>query len=55
MRTASTFKHQKVDCREEGYDPRKVRDRLYLLHADRYVPITDDLLQRIAARDIGLS
>jgi acyl-CoA synthetase (AMP-forming)/AMP-acid ligase II len=39
MRITSTFKHQKVDYRKEGYDPGKVEDPLYLLDDDHYVPL----------------
>lgn len=53
MRITSTFKHQKVDYRHEGYDPSKVRDPLYFLDGDRYVPITDDLYKRLLAGDLA--
>jgi acyl-CoA synthetase (AMP-forming)/AMP-acid ligase II len=53
MRITGTFKHQKVDYRDEGYDPSKVGDPLYFLDGDRYVPIDGGLFQRLAAGEIG--
>jgi acyl-CoA synthetase (AMP-forming)/AMP-acid ligase II len=53
MRITGTFKHQKVDYRDEGYDPRKVQDPLYFLDGDRYVPIDSGLFQRLSAGEVG--
>lgn len=39
MRITVTFKHQKVGYREEGYDPSRITDPLYLLEGARYIPL----------------
>lgn len=53
MRVTSTFKHQKVAYRDEGYDPRRVEDPLYFLDGDSYVRIDEPLYKRLAAAEIG--
>jgi fatty-acyl-CoA synthase len=49
-----TFKLRKVDLQQEGYDPAKVSDPLYLRDdgARSYVPLGPDLFQRIAAGEM---
>jgi acyl-CoA synthetase (AMP-forming)/AMP-acid ligase II len=54
MRVTGTFKHQKVDYREEAYDPARVADPLYFLDGDRYVPIDDGLYEAIRSGRTGL-
>jgi acyl-CoA synthetase (AMP-forming)/AMP-acid ligase II len=49
MRITGTFKHQKVDYRSEGYDPSRVKDPLYFLDGERYVPLDAALYEKIAA------
>jgi acyl-CoA synthetase (AMP-forming)/AMP-acid ligase II len=41
MRITGTFKHQKVDYRKEGYDPKRVADPLYFFDGAQYVPLDD--------------
>ena len=53
MRTTGTFKHQKVDYRNEGYDPDQVEDALYFLDGTKYVPIDRALYARIQSGEIG--
>ncbi len=53
MRITGTFKHQKVDYRDEGYDPAKVKDPLYFLDGERYVPIDADLYSRLTSGAVG--
>jgi acyl-CoA synthetase (AMP-forming)/AMP-acid ligase II len=53
MQITGTFKHQKVDYREQGYDPHKVSDPLYFLDGDHYVPIDEALYKRLASGEIG--
>jgi acyl-CoA synthetase (AMP-forming)/AMP-acid ligase II len=55
MRVTGTFKHQKVDYRDEGFDPRKVEDPLYLLDGDHYVPIDEEIYSRIESGDFALA
>jgi acyl-CoA synthetase (AMP-forming)/AMP-acid ligase II len=55
MRVTGTFKHQKVDYREEGFDPRKVEDPLYLLDGDCYVPIDEEIYSRIESGDFAVA
>ncbi|WP_083844437.1 long-chain-acyl-CoA synthetase [Hydrocarboniphaga effusa] len=40
--TTSTFKHRKVDLKREGFDPSRVKDPLYVLEQNGYVPLTTD-------------
>jgi acyl-CoA synthetase (AMP-forming)/AMP-acid ligase II len=53
MQVTGTFKHQKNDYRNEGYDPSQVKDPLYYLDGRRYVRIDPDLYRRIAEGEIG--
>jgi acyl-CoA synthetase (AMP-forming)/AMP-acid ligase II len=53
MRVTGTFKHQKHEYRNEGYDPSRVKDPLYYLDGRQYVPIDDGLYDRLAAGEIG--
>ncbi len=48
-----TFKHQKVDCRSQGYDPGRSNDPLYCLHENHYERIDHDLHERIQRGEIG--
>lgn len=52
LRTTSTFKHQRVDYRGEGYDPSKVGDPLYALVGERYLRIDPDLHEKIVRGEI---
>ncbi|XP_041050500.1 long-chain fatty acid transport protein 4 isoform X1 [Carcharodon carcharias] len=44
-----TFKFQKTDMRKEGFDPRVIKDRLYLLDQkqQKYVPLDEELFKSI--------
>ena len=53
MRVTSTFKNQKYDYRNEGYDPSTVKDPLYYLDGRQYVPIDNGLYGRLTAGEIG--
>ncbi len=54
MRITGTFKHQKVDYRSEGFDPTKVKDPLYFLDGDTYIPIDDSLYGKIQSGQTSL-
>jgi acyl-CoA synthetase (AMP-forming)/AMP-acid ligase II len=54
MRTTGTFKHQKAEYRREGYDPALVRDPLYFLEGDRYVPLDAALYTDLRAGRVAL-
>jgi acyl-CoA synthetase (AMP-forming)/AMP-acid ligase II len=54
MRVTGTFKHQKTDYRREGYDPSQLRDPLYFLDGERYVPLDADLHQALRAGRVAL-
>jgi len=41
MRVTATLKQQKVDYRDEGYDPARVGDELYVLSGDVYEKLDD--------------
>ncbi len=53
MRITSTFKHQKVDYRDEGFDPAKVKNELYYLDNDKYVKIDAALFKKLNSGEIG--
>jgi fatty-acyl-CoA synthase len=53
MRVTATFKHQKAAYREEGFDPARVSDPLFLLDGETYVPIDQTVFQRIQAGELG--
>jgi acyl-CoA synthetase (AMP-forming)/AMP-acid ligase II len=53
MRITGTFKHQKNDYRNEGYDPSTVKDPLYYLDGRQYVPIDEALYRGLASGQIG--
>ncbi|GCB72250.1 hypothetical protein scyTo_0001892 [Scyliorhinus torazame] len=44
-----TFKFQKTEMRKEGFDPRVIKDRLYLLDQkqQKYVPLDEELFKSI--------
>jgi hypothetical protein len=52
MRVTATFKHQKVQYREEGYDLRKVEDPLFVLVDGAYTELTEALATRIEAGEL---
>jgi fatty-acyl-CoA synthase len=47
MQITGTFKHQKVEYRDQGFDPAKIPDPVYLLGRDGYVPMDAELFARI--------
>jgi acyl-CoA synthetase (AMP-forming)/AMP-acid ligase II len=55
MRVTGTFKHQKVDYREEGFDPNRIDDPLYRLDGDRFVPIDAAVFARIESGELEVS
>jgi hypothetical protein len=49
MRVTGTFKHQKVDYRDEGFDPDAIADPLYQLVGERYVSVDVERYKRICS------
>jgi acyl-CoA synthetase (AMP-forming)/AMP-acid ligase II len=51
MGTTGTFKHKKVDLREQGWDPERVEDRLLLRDpkAETYVELDGELRAKVLA------
>ena len=51
VETTGTFKYQKNKLKEQGYDPKKTTDRLYVLlpSANHYCEINDEICQNIEA------
>ncbi len=51
-----TFKHRKIELVQEGYDPRKVSDPLFVLDpvTSHYVALTPELHDRIASGEIRM-
>jgi acyl-CoA synthetase (AMP-forming)/AMP-acid ligase II len=52
MRVTSTFKHQKVAYREEGFDPGRVTDPLHLWRDGRFEKLDAELFGRIARGEV---
>jgi acyl-CoA synthetase (AMP-forming)/AMP-acid ligase II len=55
MRVTATFKHQKVDYREEGFDPHGIADPLYLLDGGCYVLVDAEIYARIESGEFALA
>lgn len=55
MRVTGTFKHQKIDYRQEGYDPSKIEDPLYVLNGGTYVGVDEELHSRIESGDLQIA
>ncbi len=55
IEVTGTFKMIKNKLRDEGYDPSKVEDPLYVMKpgSDRYEPLTEDYFQVIAKGEAG--
>lgn len=49
MDITGTFKHQKVQLRDQGFDPAKVPDPVYILHPEskRYEPLDNDMILQL--------
>lgn len=56
MEVTGTFKQMKVKLVEEGFDPGRVRDPLYILddHEKSYVPLTAQVYSSIVSGNIKL-
>ena len=52
MKITGTFKHQKVEYRDEGWDPSRTSDPLYALIDGRFVPLDAALAGRIARGEV---
>ncbi len=52
MRTTGTFKHQKVDYRNEAFDPSRVADPLYYFDGDAYQPLDQAVYDAIGRGDV---
>jgi len=52
IRVTSTFKHQKVDYRNEGFDPSRVSSPLFVLVGDRYAPLDAALYEQIRSGEL---
>eukprot|EP01006_Ploeotia_vitrea_P060785 TRINITY_DN76549_c0_g1_i1.p1 TRINITY_DN76549_c0_g1~~TRINITY_DN76549_c0_g1_i1.p1 ORF type:complete len:642 (+),score=362.93 TRINITY_DN76549_c0_g1_i1:49-1974(+) len=47
METTGTFKHRKLNLRNEGFDPSQIDDELFFFNGDEYVPLTRQLYDDI--------
>ena len=52
MRITGTFKHQKVDYRDEAFDPGKVKDPLYFYDGKKYIPLDQKLYGKIERGEV---
>ncbi|XP_069741766.1 long-chain fatty acid transport protein 4 isoform X2 [Narcine bancroftii] len=51
-----TYKFQKTEMRKEGFDPRVIKDKLYLLDQklQKYVPLEEELFRKIQSGKVKL-
>ena len=54
MDVTGTFKHRKVDARDEGYDPARCGEPLYFLEEGKYVAIDAGFYARIATGKVTI-
>jgi acyl-CoA synthetase (AMP-forming)/AMP-acid ligase II len=56
LNTTSTFKNTKADLQKEGFDPRLIKDPLYVLdlQSDQYVPLTSELYEKVVNGELRL-
>lgn len=56
LSTTSTFKLKKGDLQGQGFDPRRVKDPLFVLHPkqDQYLPLTPEIFDEIACGRLAL-
>ncbi|PNF41524.1 hypothetical protein B7P43_G13038 [Cryptotermes secundus] len=47
MDITGTFKIKKIELQEDGFDPSKIKDKLYVRSGKEYVPLTSQLYQDI--------
>lgn len=52
MRITGTFKHQKTDYRQEGFDPTKTEDPIFFLNGKRYVPVDEPLFKKLQTGEV---
>jgi len=52
MNVTGTFKHQKVEYRDQGWDPARVDDPLFVLLEGRYQPLDAGLADRIRQGEV---
>jgi solute carrier family 27 fatty acid transporter 1/4 len=45
MEMTGTFKIKKTELQEDGFDPSKIKDKLYVRSGKEYVPLTSHLYQ----------
>ncbi len=54
VQVTGTFKHQKATYRDEGYDPGKVQDPLYMLDGDKYVKLDPKRYQQLQKGELSV-
>ncbi|PNF24770.1 Long-chain fatty acid transport protein 4 [Cryptotermes secundus] len=54
LQITGTFKIKKVDLRTEGFDPHKIKDKLYFLSGGQYIPLTEKLYEDITSGRVRL-
>ena len=54
MEITGTFKHRKINLVNDGFNPNTVKDPIYFLKGNKYVPLNDDLYQEILRGSIRL-
>ena len=54
VETTGTFKYKKMDLVKAGFDPEEVKDPLYILCNDEYVPMTQDMFRKIGSDELRL-
>jgi fatty-acyl-CoA synthase len=54
VETTGTFKYKKMDLVKAGFDLEQIKDPLYILCEEGYVPLTPEMLARIDSGDLRL-
>lgn len=54
MDITGTFKIKKTELQKDGFDPSKIKDKLYVRSGKEYVPMTSQLYQNILKGEIKI-
>lgn len=54
MEVTGTYKHKKVELRNQGFDVAQVKDPVFFLEGDTYIPLTAELYDKIISGQIRL-
>ena len=49
-----TFKLQKKNLQNEGFNPRNIKDKIYVREKSTYIPLTEDVYDKIEAGEMKI-